>query len=93
MAPPAEQWSRIIPWCVTIYQHNPYNKVTNTKDGDILIIDFDEQRFRTEIINMVRPFGLSKREIKQVVEYALQAVRRSSTPARFSPSDPDEFYM
>lgn len=47
-----------------------------------MIIDFSEQKFRNEIINMVRPLGLSKRQIEQVVAQALLAVRRSSKPVK-----------
>ncbi|WP_169716847.1 hypothetical protein [Sporomusa acidovorans] len=45
-----------------------------------MIIDFDERKFKSEIIDMVRPLGLNKRQIEQVVSQALLAVRRSSSP-------------
>ncbi len=47
-----------------------------------MIIDFDEQKFRAEVINMVRPLGLSKPQMKQVVSQALLAVRRASKPIK-----------
>ncbi|WP_371368874.1 hypothetical protein [Sporomusa rhizae] len=47
-----------------------------------MIIDFNEQKFRSEVINMVRPLGLGKRQIEQVVTQALLAVRRASRPVR-----------
>ena len=43
-----------------------------------MIIDFSEKKFKAEVINMVRPLGLSKTQIEQVVAQALLAVRRSS---------------
>lgn len=47
-----------------------------------MIIDFDEQKFRNEIIHMVRPLGLNRRQIEEVVSQALKAVRRASKPVR-----------
>ncbi len=47
-----------------------------------MLIEFDEQKFRIEVKNMVRPFGLSKRHIEQVVTHALMAVRRASRPVK-----------
>jgi hypothetical protein len=63
-------------------RHNPYNEVSGTKGGDILVIEFDELKFRNEIKNMVRPFGLGKRQTEQIISHALLAVRRSSRPVR-----------
>ncbi len=65
---------------VTSSQHNPYNK---PEGGDGLVIDFDEQRFINEVKNMVRPFGLGKSQVKKIVYYALEAVRKSCTPIRW----------
>lgn len=48
-----------------------------------MVIDFDEVKFRREVIQMVRPFGLPKRYVELVVNYALKAVRKSSKPARW----------
>lgn len=47
-----------------------------------MVIDFDELKFRSEIKNMVRPFGLSKSQTEQIISHALLAVRRSSRPVR-----------
>ena len=47
-----------------------------------MIIDFNEQKFISEVKNMVRPFGLSKSQVKEVIYHALEAVRRASTPVR-----------
>lgn len=43
-----------------------------------MIIDFNEKKFRSEVINMVSPLGLSKHQIEQIIAQALLAVRRSS---------------
>ena len=48
-----------------------------------MIIDFDENQFRKEIISTVRQFGLSKRYVEKIVNYALAAVRKSSKPVRW----------
>ncbi|WP_156319059.1 hypothetical protein [Propionispora sp. 2/2-37] len=45
-----------------------------------MIIDFNEQKFRSEVKSMVRPFGLNKRQVEQVISQALLAVRRASRP-------------
>ncbi|MBP2635586.1 MAG: hypothetical protein H6Q72_1493 [Firmicutes bacterium] len=47
-----------------------------------MIIEFSEKKFKAEVINMVRPLGLSKGQIEQVVAQALLAVRRSSKPVK-----------
>lgn len=47
-----------------------------------MVIEFDELKFRNEIKNMVRPFGLGKRQTEQIISHALLAVRRSSRPVR-----------
>ncbi|WP_169718047.1 hypothetical protein SPSIL_056060 [Sporomusa silvacetica DSM 10669] len=47
-----------------------------------MIIDFDERKFRAEVLNMVRPLGLDKSLIGQVVSQALLAVRRASKPVK-----------
>jgi hypothetical protein len=47
-----------------------------------LIIDFDEQKFRNEVKNMVRPLGLNKRQIEEIVTQALIAIRKSSKPVK-----------
>lgn len=48
-----------------------------------MIIDFNEQKFINEVKKMVHPFGLSKSQVKEVVYYALEAVRKASTPVRW----------
>jgi hypothetical protein len=47
-----------------------------------LIIDFDERLFRIEVKRMVRPLGLNKRQVEEIVTQALIAIRNSSTPVR-----------
>ena len=47
-----------------------------------MIIDFNEKKFRAEVINMVRPFGLSKSQIEQIIAQALLAIRRASKPVK-----------
>ncbi|HWR45067.1 hypothetical protein [Sporomusa sp.] len=47
-----------------------------------MIIDFDEQKFRDEVKNMVRPLGLSKRQVAEIVSQALSAIRRASRPVK-----------
>jgi hypothetical protein len=47
-----------------------------------LIIEFNEQRFISEVKKMVRPLGLSKSQIEDVISHALDAVHRASTPVR-----------
>ncbi len=47
-----------------------------------MIIEFNEQRFISEVKKMVQPLGLSKSQVKEVVAHALDAVRKASTPAR-----------
>ena len=47
-----------------------------------MVIDFDEQKFRNEVKNMVRPLGLSKRQVEEIINQALMAIRRSSKPVK-----------
>lgn len=47
-----------------------------------MIIDFSEQKFRNEVKNMVRPLGLNRNQVEQVISQALLAVRRSSKPVK-----------
>lgn len=47
-----------------------------------MVINFDEQRFISEVKNMLRPLGLSKSELKEVISHALDAVHKASTPVR-----------
>lgn len=47
-----------------------------------MIIDFNEQRFINEVKDMVRPLGLSKSQVEEIVSHALTAVRRASRPVK-----------
>ncbi|WP_170233230.1 hypothetical protein [Sporomusa termitida] len=47
-----------------------------------MIIDFDEQKFRSEVKNMVRPLGLNKRQVEEIINQALIAIRKASKPAK-----------
>ena len=47
-----------------------------------MIIDFNEQRFISIVKEMVRPFGLSKDQVDEVVSHALTAVRKASKPVK-----------
>lgn len=53
-----------------------------------MVIDFNEQKFRNEVKAMVRPFGLNKHQVEEVVRHALAAVRRASKPVRGNPAIP-----
>ncbi len=47
-----------------------------------MIIDFDEQKFRNEVKNMVRPLGLNKRQVEEIINQALTAIRKASRPVK-----------
>ncbi|MEN6411979.1 MAG: hypothetical protein ABFC84_04315 [Veillonellales bacterium] len=47
-----------------------------------MIINFDEQKFISEVKNMLKPLGLSKSQVKEVINHALDAVHKASTPVR-----------
>ncbi len=47
-----------------------------------MVIDFDERMFRIEVKRIVRPLGLNKRQVEQIVDQALTAIRNASTPVK-----------
>lgn len=47
-----------------------------------MIIHFDEQKFREEVKNIVRPLGVSKREFEKIMTLALTAIRKASKPVK-----------
>jgi len=51
-----------------------------SKGGDHMIIDFDEQKFKNEIKNIVKNYGASSSDAKMVISLALSAVHKASKP-------------
>lgn len=47
-----------------------------------MVIDFSEKKFISIVKEMVEPFGLDKKEVDQIVSYALSAVRKASKPVK-----------
>ena len=45
-----------------------------------MIIDFDEQKFKNEIKNIVKNYGASSSDAKMVISLALSAVHKASKP-------------
>jgi hypothetical protein len=48
-----------------------------------LVIDFDENMFRSIVWKEARKFGLSKSQTQAVIEKALSAIYASSRPVRY----------
>lgn len=47
-----------------------------------MIIDFDEQKFKNEIKNTAKKYGVSSSDTKTIIETALSAVQKASKPVK-----------
>lgn len=47
-----------------------------------MIIDFNEQKFKNVVKDLLRPFDLSNSDIEEVISQALAAVRKASKPVK-----------